>query len=221
MTFRSSLEDRFRGYLPVVVDVETSGLFPDTDALLEIAAVPLCMDRDGLLEPSEPISYAVRPFEGARMDPASLEFLQMDPHDPAREAVTEAVALDGVFKEVRTAVREHHCHRAILVGHNAAFDLAVVYAAANRCHLKRNPFHPFSTFDTVSLGAVVYGQTVLATLAQLAGLGWDSSQAHTAAYDATMTARLYCDVTNRFNAEYQRLCAERREAREATAAGSD
>lgn len=205
-----SLENRFRGFLPVAVDVETGGLVPETDALLEISAVLLRMDAEGNLFPEEPLALAVRPFEGARIDPASLKLIGIDPHDPEREAVSEKEALETVFKAVRQAVREHHCQRAVLLGHNAAFDLAVVNAACERCRIKRNPFHPFSTLDTVSLGAVAFGQTVLSRIAEQAGLGWDEDRAHSARYDAYMTARAFCSIVNRWQDEYRRLADEAR-----------
>ena len=205
-----SLENRFRGFLPVAVDVETGGLVPETDALLEISAVLLRMDAEGNMFPEDPLSLEVRPFEGARVDPASLQLIGIDPHDPEREAVSEKEALETVFKVVRRAVREHHCQRAVLLGHNAAFDLAVVNAACERCRIKRNPFHPFSTLDTVSLGAVAFGQTVLSRLARQAGLGWDENQAHSACYDATMTARVFCTIINRWRNEYRKSAGEDR-----------
>ncbi len=205
-----SLENRFRGFLPVAVDVETGGLVPETDALLEISAVLLRMDAEGNLFPEEPLALAVRPFEGARIDPASLKLIGIDPHDPEREAVSEKEALETVFKAIRLAVREHHCQRAVLLGHNAAFDLAVVNAACERCRIKRNPFHPFSTLDTVSLGAVAFGQTVLSRIAEQAGLGWDEDRAHSARYDACMTARVFCSIVNRWQDEYRRLADEAR-----------
>ena len=136
--------------------------------------------------------------------------LGIDPHDPEREAVSEKEALEAVFQAVRLAVREHHCQRAVLLGHNAAFDLAVVNAACERCRIKRNPFHPFSTLDTVSLGAVAFGQTVLSRISEQAGLGWDEDQALSARYDAYMTARVFCSIVNRWQDEYQRLADEAR-----------
>lgn len=209
-----SIENRFRGFLPVAVDVETGGLVPETDALLEISAVLLRMDAEGNLSPQEPLSFAVRPFEGARVDPASLKLIGIDPHDPERGAVSEKEALEGLFQAVRKAVREHHCQRAVLLGHNAAFDLAVVNAACGRCRIKRNPFHPFSTLDTVSLGAVAFGQTVLSRVAEQAGFGWDENQAHSASYDAYMTARVFCAVVNRWQDEYRKLTDEARPGQE-------
>ena len=206
-----SIENRFRGFLPVAVDVETGGLVPETDALLEIAVVLFRMDAEGNLSPEEPVSLAVRPFEGARLDPASLKLIGIDPYDPGREAVSEKEALESVFKVIRQAVREHHCQRAVLLGHNAAFDLAVVHAASERCRVKRNPFHPFSTLDTVSLGAVAFGQTVLSRVAEQAGLGWDEDKAHSARYDAYMTACVFCSIVNRWQDEYRKLLEEARQ----------
>jgi ribonuclease T len=97
---------------------------------------------------------------------------------------------------VRREVKLNRCNRAILVGHNAPFDLNFVNAASDRNDCKRNPFHPFSTLDTVTLGAVVYGQTVLARVAQAAGMNWDGEQAHSAVYDAEKTADIFCHIVN-------------------------
>ena len=44
MTELVPIAQRFRGFLPVVVDVETGGFNEQTDALLQIAAV--IVDRD-------------------------------------------------------------------------------------------------------------------------------------------------------------------------------
>ncbi|MGS0727481.1 ribonuclease T, partial [Shewanella sp. 0m-11] len=43
------LKNRFRGYFPVVIDVETAGFNANTDALLEIAVSMLKMDDEGVL----------------------------------------------------------------------------------------------------------------------------------------------------------------------------
>jgi ribonuclease T len=115
------MRDRFRGFLPVVVDVETGGFNASTDALLEIAAVLLSLDGSGRLVRGATIREHVRPFEGARMDPASLAVNGIDPWHPLRIASTENDALGAVFKEVRQAIRDQDCTRAILVGHNASF----------------------------------------------------------------------------------------------------
>lgn len=189
---------RFRGFLPVVVDVETGGFDPRRDALLEIAAVLLRMDEKGFLEPDETVATQVVPFEGANLDEASLNVNKIDPFHPLRIAVPEQQALGHVFSKVRKAVKANQCTRAILVGHNAAFDLAFLNAAVERTGIKRNPFHPFSALDTVTLGAVCYGQTVLSRILEAAGIPFDDKEAHSAVYDARKTAELFCTVVNRW-----------------------
>ena len=73
---------RFRGFLPVVIDVETGGFNSASDALLEIAAVTVGFTEDGSLDLMESISYHVTPFEGANVEPASLEVNGIDPYHP-------------------------------------------------------------------------------------------------------------------------------------------
>ncbi len=194
----SPIGQRFRGFLPVVVDVETGGFNSATDALLELAAVGLVLGEDGLLRRGETWRYHVRPFDGARLDPASLAVNGIDPWHPLRPAIPEKDALGHVFREVRRMVREASCTRAILVGHNASFDLGFLNAAVARAGIKRNPFHPFSSFDTATLAGVAYGQTVLSRAAVAAGFDWDAEAAHSAAYDAERTADLFCAVCNQF-----------------------
>lgn len=193
-----AIAERFRSFLPVVVDVETGGFNWKTDALLEIAAVLLDPQEDGTLMRGETFRYHVKPFEGANLEPASLAVNGIDPHHPLRPAIDEREALQNIFREVRRAVRESGCTRAILVGHNASFDLSFLNEAVERTAIKRNPFHPFSSFDTATLCGVTYGQTVLARAVKAAGLPWDESQAHSAAYDAEVTTDVFCDIVNRF-----------------------
>jgi len=190
------MSQRFRGFLPVVVDVETGGFNETTDALLQIAAVLIDIDERGQLYCSKTVSCHVTPFEGANLDPKSMEVNGIDVDHPFRFAVDEKQALPKIFKPVREAVKNQSCSKAILVGHNAHFDLKFINAAATRSGIKRNPFHPFSTFDTVSLAGLAYGQTVLARSIQSAGMEWDSSEAHSAVYDAEMTAMLFCKIVN-------------------------
>ncbi len=198
MTSPYAIADRFRGFLPVVVDVETGGFNSKTDALLEIAAVLLEANGDGTFGRGETIRYHVKPFEGANMEPASLAVNGIDPHHPLRPAIDEKDALQNVFREVRRAVRDAGCTRAILVGHNSAFDLGFLNEAIERAAIKRNPFHPFSSFDTATLCGVAFGQTVLSRAVKAAGLPWDEESAHSAAYDAEITADVFCIVLNKF-----------------------
>ena len=168
---------RFRGFLPVVVDVETGGFNAKTDALLEIAAVLLEMDDAGHLHRGATVAYHVQPFEGANIDPAALAITGIDPHHPLRPAIPERDALQRIFREVRNALHHYDCTRAMLVGHNAFFDLNFLNAAVDRSDIKRNPFHPFSSFDTATLGGVAVGQTVLARAVEAMGMDWDTSSA--------------------------------------------
>jgi ribonuclease T len=197
------MRDRFRGFLPVVVDVETGGFNAATDALLEIAAVLIEIDASGRLVRGSTYRQHVRPFEGGRLDPASLAVNGIDPWHPLRIASPEGDALGMIFGEVRRAVREQQCTRAILVGHNASFDLGFLNAAVARAGIKRNPFHPFSCFDTATLAGVAFGQTVLSRAVQAAGLEWDTGEAHSASYDAERTADVFCIVCNQFRPLYE------------------
>jgi ribonuclease T len=192
------IAERFRGYLPVVVDVETGGFSAERDALLEVAAVVVGMDEAGFVHPEPVVAAHVVPFPGANLDPRSLEITGIDPTHPFRAAMAERDALNHVFKAVRKAVRDSGCQRAILVGHNAAFDLGFLNAAVRRTGHKRNPFHPFSCFDTATLGGLAYGQTVLSKAVLAAGLDFDSREAHSAIYDAERTALLFCGLVNRW-----------------------
>jgi len=196
--YNPNIAKRFRGYLPVVVDVETGGFDARQDALLEIATTTVRLDEEGLLQLGETHASHVEPFPGSHIDPKALEFNGIDPDHPFRLALPEREALQKLFTPIRKAVKASGCKRAILVGHNAFFDLGFLNAAVERGGIKRNPFHPFSTFDTVSLAGLAYGQTVLARAAQCAGLGWDSSEAHSAIYDTEQTARLFCAIVNRW-----------------------
>jgi ribonuclease T len=196
VSYNTRISQRFRGYLPVVVDVETGGFDAQRDALLEIAATIIRMDPSGRLEPAETHAYHIQPFAGSHIDPKALEFNGIDPSHPFRMALPEEKALRSLFTPIRRAVKSSGCKRAILVGHNAFFDLGFLNAAVERCGIKRNPFHPFSTFDTVTLAGLAYGETVLAKAAKTAGLGWDTSEAHSALYDTEQTARLFCTIVN-------------------------
>lgn len=192
-----TIAQRFRGFLPVVVDVETAGFNAATDALLEIAAVTLRMDLAGRLHVNQSYSCHVEPFPGANLEKSALEFTGIDPWNPFRMAKKEPEALEKIFAPIRNEVKAQHCTRAILVGHNPFFDLGFIKAASERCKIKNNPFHSFSTFDTATLGGLIYGQTVLAKAAKAAGIEWDSGEAHSALYDAERTAELFCTIVNR------------------------
>ena len=189
---------RVRGVLPGVVDLETGGFNSRTDAILEIAATTLTMDDDGLLRPDETAEFQVEPFPGANLEPAALEFTGIAPLSPERDAQPELFVFDELFKLVRSKVKQHNCTRAVLVGHNAHFDLGFLLAGTERCNIRRNPFHPFSVFDTATLAGLAFGHTVLARACQLAGIEFNNAEAHSAAYDTEKTAQLVCQIVNRW-----------------------
>lgn len=194
------LSERFRGFLPVVIDIETGGFNAATDGILELGAVFLDSNEEGNLEQRKTLELVIEPFDGANLEPSALEFTGIDPSDPNREAISEADAIQKLVKTVRNEVKRHDCTRAILVGHNAHFDHGFLRAAMERCTVKRDPFHPFSSFDTATLAGLAYGQTVLAKSCQIAGINFDNNAAHSAAYDAEKTAELFCMIVNHWQA---------------------
>lgn len=189
---------RFRGYLPVVVDLETGGFNSQTDALLEIATVVLEMAEDGSLIKGEQTFFNVEPFEGANIEKSALEFTGIDPDNPLRMAVPEKEALANTFKVIRSEVKRTGCNRAILVAHNASFDQGFINVASERCNIKRNPFHPFSSFDTATLCGLAFGQTVLSRACDAAGIDFNNEEAHSAQYDCDKTADLFCYIVNKW-----------------------
>jgi len=194
------IASRFRKFLPVIVDVETGGFNAQTDALLEVAAVFVHMDNRGDLFRGDTVAFHIEPFEGANIEKAALDFTGIDLDSAERDATEEDIALKEVFKCVRDEVKAENCNRAVLVGHNAHFDLGFMHTASERNKIKRNPFHPFSCFDTATLSGLAYGQTVLAKACESAGIEFSNRDAHSAAYDAQKTADLFCTIVNKWRA---------------------
>tara|TARA_B100001094_G_scaffold332850_2_gene406860 strand:+ start:1995 stop:2636 length:642 start_codon:yes stop_codon:yes gene_type:complete len=193
-----TIKDRFRGYYPVVIDVETAGFNAETDALLEIAATLLDMNEEGDLVLLQTLHFHIEPFPDANIEQSAIEFNGIDPFDLKRGAIREEDALREIFKAVRKQLKRTGCHRAILVAHNATFDKSFVRAATTRCKLKRDPFHPFTTFDTATLSGLVLGQTVLAKACETAQIEFSQAKAHSAQYDTEKTAELFCWMVNRW-----------------------
>lgn len=192
------MKKRFGGLLPIVVDLETGGVHYQTDAILEIAAISLQYDADDKLERKDLFACHVLPFEGANLDPAALEVNHIDPYHPFRFAIPEKEALEQLFDFVKKELKANDCRRAVLVGHNAHFDLYFIQAGVKRCNIK-NPFHSFTCFDTATLAGITYGKTVLARAAEAAGIPFDRNQAHSAIYDTEATTELFCRMVNRLS----------------------
>lgn len=198
-TPKTLLAARFRGFLPVVVDVETAGFNAQTDALLEIACVPILMNDEGKLVAGEPLNAHIQPFVGANLEPSALQFTGINPDSPMRRAIAEdeKVALRRIFKALKEVKNAHGCRQCVLVGHNAHFDLGFLNAAITRTNSRNHsPFHAFSVFDTATLSALAFGQTVLARSCKMAGIDFDNSEAHSALYDTQKTAELFCHIIN-------------------------
>jgi len=194
----SPMSLRFRGYLPVVVDIECGGFNAKTDAILEISAVILGMNEKGILGVEQTFFHRVVPFEGSNIEDAALKFTGIDPYHPLRIARSEKDVFNDMFRIIRSALKSNGCKRAILVAHNAHFDHGFINAAADRHDIKRNPFHPFSSFDTATLSGLAYGQTVLARACEAARIEFNNSEAHSAKYDADKTAQLFCTIVNKW-----------------------
>tara|TARA_R110000868_G_scaffold298763_1_gene558948 strand:- start:43 stop:672 length:630 start_codon:yes stop_codon:yes gene_type:complete len=192
------IKKRFRGYFPVVVDVETAGFNAKTDALLEIAAVTLKMDEQGFLHPDKTFHHHIEPFAGANLEKAALEFNGIDPYCALRGAIEESEAMKELCKDIRKEQKIADCQRSIIVAHNAAFDQGFVNAAIERSNIKRTPFHPFVSFDTTTLAGLALGQTVLIKACMAAGIEFDQKEAHSALYDTQKTAELFCYIVNKW-----------------------
>ncbi len=192
------LKNRFRKYLPVVVDIETGGFDPKKNAILEIA-ITLIEFENGNIIPGETIRHHIAPFQDSIVEKESLEFTKIKLDHPLRNAINEIEALDDLFKIINKTKNKYECSRAILVGHNAHFDKSFLDAAVERNNIKKTPFHKFSVIDTVSLGALATGQTVLARICDELSIEYDNNEAHSAAYDTKVTAEVFCKIVNNFD----------------------
>ena len=194
------IKERFRKYLPVVVDLETGGFDPKTNAILEIAATLIIKNEDTqLLDVGKTYRYHIEPYEGLVVEQESLDFTKINLNHPLRNAITEKDALEELFKIINTERTANGCSRAILIGHNAHFDHSFLTEAVSRNNIKKSPFHPFSVLDTVTLGALHTKQTVLARICDVLNIDYDSKEAHSAAYDSDITAKVFCKIVNQFD----------------------
>ena len=192
------LKERFRKYLPVVVDLETGGFDSNSNAILEIA-ITLIEEEDNQLVVGDTHRFHIEPYKGLIVEDESLKFTKINLDHPLRNAVSEEHALKELFKIINKSKNAYECSRAILVGHNAHFDSSFLNAAVERNNIKKSPFHPFSVLDTVTLGALATNQTVLARICEALDIDYDSKEAHSAAYDSDVTAKVFCKVINNYN----------------------
>lgn len=192
------INQRFRGYFPVIIDIETAGFDSTKDAILEIAAITTKYE-DNYLVIDQCFHEHVMPFEGANIEQAAIDFNGIDPFCALRQAKPENDVFRALCKFVRTAQKASDCQRSIVVAHNAAFDQGFINQAIERNNIKRSPFHPFVSFDTTSMSALMLGQTVLLKACQAANIEFNSKSAHSALYDAQKTTELFCYLVNHYH----------------------
>ncbi|CAL4319874.1 ribonuclease T [Buchnera aphidicola] len=194
----NNLNERFRKFYPVVIDVETTGFNHKKNALLEIAVITLQMDKHGWLKKEKTIHFHIKPFKGSLIETESLQFNKIDPFNPLRQAVTELEALQCICDIIQQSMKKNKCNKSIIVAHNAHFDHKFIMQAIKRCKIKNHPFHNFSTFDTATLSGLAVGQTVLAKSCKAFGLKFNNQNAHSALYDTLKTAHLFCTIINKW-----------------------
>lgn len=195
------IKNRFRGFLPVVIDLETSGFDPEKNCILELAAIVLEMDEAGKLVLGPTFHYHIKPFEKAILDPKALEFNKIDPYHPFRLAIDEKEAFLDLFDNINKILKTTKCNKAVMVAHNAWFDQSFINALLERNKITKTPFHKFTSFDTATLAGLAYGQTVLAKALKAANIKFDPKHTHTAKYDTKVTAELFCKIVNEFDAK--------------------
>jgi ribonuclease T len=191
------IKKRFRTFLPIVVDLETGGVNPETDALLEIAAIAIATDEQGRLEPKEFFHEHILVHKDTLVHDVSLKINKIKPDHPFRFAKSESQILNEFNTFLKSQLKKHQCSKAILVGHNAHFDLSFINQACKRNQIASLVLHRFSCLDTVSLAALYYGETILAKALYAAGISFNPEEAHSALYDAEKTAELFCKIVNK------------------------
>ena len=192
----NKIRSRFRGFLPIVIDIETGGLNPKTDALLEISVIFLQFKKDKIFI-KDVDHYHIKPAHNTSVFKKSLFFNKIIPNHPFRLALEEEMVLRIIYKKIYGFIRYENCVKAILVGHNSWFDLSFLIAASKRTNIKNIPFHSFTSIDTASLSLLIYGQTVLSQALNAAQIKFDNNKAHSALYDAIKTAQLFCKIINK------------------------
>lgn len=169
-------EARLDALTYVVFDTETTGLLPEQgDEIVQIAAVRIV---NGKRVKSEVFNLLVNP---GRPIPASAT---------AIHGVSDPMVADAVT--VQEAIRQFHrfAEGAVLVAHNAPFDMEFLYRREKEIGLRF--LHPI--LDTVLVSAVAFGPAETHTLDALAvrlGVHIEDDDRHTALGDAIATADVF------------------------------
>ena len=101
------MKTKFRKYLPVVVDLETGGFTPSSDAILEIAITLINYDRE--FSVGETHRFHIDPFPGLKIHQDALEFTKINLEHPLRNAVSEQEALQSIFKIINQTIFFINC----------------------------------------------------------------------------------------------------------------
>lgn len=168
-------ETPLRSLTYVVFDTETTGLLPDKDAVVQIGAVRLVNGRkvagevfDTLVDPGRPIP------------PSSTKV-----HGISDDMVVGAPRMAEAGARFRQFAKD-----AILVAHNAPFDMAFMKRDAAQAKARLdNP-----VFDTILLSAAIFGAEASHTLDAIAErleVEIPAELRHTALGDAEATALIF------------------------------
>jgi len=162
----------------VVFDSETTGLTPSQDEVVQISAVRIVGGRiienevfDELVDPGKPIPRSV-----TNVHKITNAMVQGRPR----------------FVDVASSFHEF-CSNAVIVAHNAPFDMAFLHRYAPQMGIKWN--HPI--LDTVLLSAILFGSSeehTLDSLSQRFGVIIPDESRHTALGDAQATAEIFCNM---------------------------
>ncbi|MGR3712345.1 MAG: exonuclease domain-containing protein [Shimia sp.] len=165
------------GRVPFVVfDSETTGLLPHKDEIVQLGAVRVLR---GQIVTGETINRLVNP--GRPIPPVSTKV----------HHITDAMVADAPPLAPVAAEFHHFARDAVIVAHNAPFDMAFLHRRAKEFNLA----WPHPVLDTVLLSAVLFGTTETHTLDALCarlGVTIPEHLRHTALGDAQATAEVLC-----------------------------
>jgi DNA polymerase-3 subunit epsilon len=169
------------------LDLETGGLDPRSDAILAVGMVPV---RRAAILLREAYRTLVRPHDGTRIDPRSVEI-----HQLVWGEVTEAPPLEEVLPEIERRLRE-----GVLLVHHRTLDVRFLRRAYRRTGMRWKKPRVVDTVDLLMKIAKRARQrtphlpddTPVLNLARARKIfGLPDYQAHDALTDAVATAELF------------------------------
>lgn len=170
----------------VVFDLETTGLSPQRDGIVEIGALRI---RGGRVLSDEPFQSLVRP-QNAQGDPVTIPWAAERIHGISNAMVAGAPALTEVLPQFLEWAGD-----APLVAHNIGFDSGFMREAARFCGL---PWRPAAEICTVELSRRAFPRERRHNLDALAGrlgLTFAEGSRHRSLGDVEVTAAAYLRLT--------------------------